>query len=212
MSDARARILSRLKAAPSRPLPSKPDWTAPAFGEGRVDRFVAMLEANHAEVHRVTADGWPAQLSGLLAARGVSRLLYAPGTELGTRLAAAWGDDPRLMPYDRPVETCKSTLVDDAEAGITAAKGGIAETGTLILWPSVEEPRLMSLLPPVHVVVVGAASLVDNLPQAIAGWAGGMPTNALLISGPSKTADIEQTLAYGVHGPKELVVLIVADA
>ena len=40
-------------------------------------------------------------------------------------------------------------------------------------------------------------------------WAAGMPTNALLISGPSKTADIEQTLAYGVHGPKELIVLII---
>ena len=40
-------------------------------------------------------------------------------------------------------------------------------------------------------------------------WSSGMPTNALLISGPSKTADIEQTLAYGVHGPKELIVLMI---
>ncbi|WP_278366532.1 LUD domain-containing protein, partial [Marinobacter salarius] len=40
-------------------------------------------------------------------------------------------------------------------------------------------------------------------------WAAGMPTNALLVSGPSKTADIEQTLAYGVHGPKELIVLVI---
>ena len=40
-------------------------------------------------------------------------------------------------------------------------------------------------------------------------WTGGLPTNALLVSGPSKSADIEQTLAYGVHGPKELIVLLV---
>jgi len=40
-------------------------------------------------------------------------------------------------------------------------------------------------------------------------WAGGLPTNALLISGPSKTADIQQTLAYGAHGPKELIVLVI---
>jgi L-lactate dehydrogenase complex protein LldG len=40
------------------------------------------------------------------------------------------------------------------------------------------------------------------------GWSNGMPTNALLISGPSKTADIQQTLAYGAHGPRELVVLL----
>ena len=44
------------------------------------------------------------------------------------------------------------------------------------------------------------------------GWAGGLPTNALLVSGPSKTADIQQTLAYGAHGPKELLVLILQDA
>ena len=43
------------------------------------------------------------------------------------------------------------------------------------------------------------------------GWANGLPTNALLISGPSKTADIQVTLAYGAHGPKELVVLLIGD-
>ena len=69
----------------------------------------------------------------------------------------------------------------------------------------------MSLLPPVHAVLVEEATLTDSLSEAIAlqHWAGGMPTNALLVSGPSKTADIEQTLAYGVHGPKDLIVLVI---
>jgi len=60
---------------------------------------------------------------------------------------------------------------------------------------------------------VRAADIADNLPGLIRaqGWAQSMPTNAVLISGPSKTADIEQTLAYGVHGPKELIVLVVED-
>ena len=88
--------------------------------------------------------------------------------------------------------------------------GGIAETGTLILWPDAGEPRLMSLVPPVHVALLDADRLYENLADVMRAehWAAGMPTNALLISGPSKTADIEQTLAYGIHGPKQLITLI----
>ena len=210
MSESRARILSRLKAAPPRTPPALPEWNQPDYGAVRLDRLVAMLEANHAEVHRVTATDWPAKLDALLAARSSRRLLFAPRTPLGERLRAAWGEDQRLLPYDQPVETLKPILVHQAEAGITAARGAIAETGTLILWPSAAEPRLLSLVPPLHVAVVEAACVVDTLAEAMSTWAGeGMPTNALLISGPSKTADIEQTLAYGVHGPKELVVLVV---
>ncbi|MFB1011556.1 MAG: LUD domain-containing protein, partial [Thiopseudomonas sp.] len=70
---------------------------------------------------------------------------------------------------------------------------------------------VMSLVPPVHFVLLDGNQLYRTLHQAMhqQGWADtGMPTNALLISGPSKTADIEQTLAYGVHGPKELIVLV----
>ena len=68
----------------------------------------------------------------------------------------------------------------------------------------------MSLVPPVHFVLLDAAAIYDNLLAAMTAerWADGLPTNALLISGPSKTADIQQTLAYGAHGPKELIVLL----
>ncbi|MGB5648992.1 MAG: LUD domain-containing protein, partial [Sedimenticolaceae bacterium] len=61
-----------------------------------------------------------------------------------------------------------------------------------------------------HIALLDADRLFENFAQMVEreGWAGGMPTNALLISGPSKTADIEQTLAYGIHGPKELITLI----
>jgi L-lactate dehydrogenase complex protein LldG len=96
-------------------------------------------------------------------------------------------------------------------AGFTTTLGGIAETGGLLLAPGPMEPRLLSLVPPVHLALLRAERIFDTLFQAFQelGWNREPPANALVISGPSKTADIEQTLAYGVHGPKRLVVILV---
>ncbi|CAA7619161.1 conserved hypothetical protein [Magnetospirillum sp. LM-5] len=203
---ARANILARLRAAPRQMVRDRPDWTPPTYGEGRLARFRAMLEAVHGEIHEVTTEDWAERLGVLLADRGATRVMVPPGLALPDGLVA--------VPYDQPVEELKAVLVQGVEAGITWAKAAIADTGTLVLWPDADEPRLTSLLPPIHVVLLRLGSLVDNLAQVMAdqNWAAGMPTNALLISGPSKTADIEQTLAYGVHGPKELIVLVLTDA
>ena len=211
---ARANILGRLRAARRTSIPALPAWDAPAYAvDERIGRFCQLLETLHAEVHRVTETDWPQQLRTILAGRAAS-LMVAPETESGRRLAADWSQDaPRLVPYDRPVEEMKTTLVHGVDAGLTTAVAGIAETGTLVLWPDAAEPRLLSLLPPIHVALVRASTVVDNLPELMRdqGWSSRMPTNVVLVSGPSKTADIEQTLAYGVHGPKELVVLVIED-
>jgi L-lactate dehydrogenase complex protein LldG len=65
-------------------------------------------------------------------------------------------------------------------------------------------------VPPVHFVIVDGTKLYNTFAEIIETeqWAQQMPTNALLISGPSKSADIQQTLAYGVHGPTDLVVIL----
>jgi len=115
--------------------------------------------------------------------------------------------------YDKPIESWKPAMFNDTPASFTAARGAIAETGTLILWPTPDEPRLMSLVPPVHIVLLDATRIYNTFFEAMQaeGWKNGLPTNSLLVSGPSKTADIQQTLAYGAHGPKELVVLMIGD-
>ncbi|HVI49703.1 MAG TPA: lactate utilization protein [Candidatus Sulfotelmatobacter sp.] len=215
MSDARANILARLKAAPRTPVPPRPDWTPPAFGDGKLTQFRKMIESVHGEVHDTTAAEWPERLRTILANKGVEAVLYGAATSHGAALAADWSgkEAPSLVPYSRRIEEMKDVLVHQVQAGVTSCRAAIAETGSLVLWPTAAEPRLMSLLPPIHVALLSASTLADSLAQLIAaeGWIDEMPTNALLISGPSKTADIEQTLAYGVHGPKELIVLVLAD-
>jgi len=222
MSDAaREAILATLRAVRRSPGPASgpppPDFSVLArktfpIAE-RYPRLRRMMEAVKAEFLEATEESWPRAVHELARSNGMATLLYGPGTPDGGRLAANWpqGDGPRLVPYDRPVEEIKSDLFEKIDAGFTTTRGGIAETGGLIIWPSPEEPRLLSLVPPVHVALLRTDFIFDTFHQAIAaqGWAADMPRNALLVAGPSKTADIEQTLAYGVHGPKRLVVVVI---
>lgn len=101
------------------------------------------------------------------------------------------------------------------DVGITKAQAGIAETGTLVLDSSVEHNRLVSLVPPVHIAILDAAKIYGTLGETLAALqtTGQELSPAItFITGPSRTADIELTLAIGVHGPKELYVIINQNA
>lgn len=99
----------------------------------------------------------------------------------------------------------------DFDVGITTAQAAIAESGTLVLESDQERHRLVSLLPPVHIVLVDASDLCGTLAEALelVRRAGAEMSRAItFITGPSRTADIELTLTIGVHGPKELYVIV----
>lgn len=214
---ARATILERLRRrTPAAPPASdfgvmaRKSWPEPE----RYARLRRLMEAVKTEFLEATEDDWPEAVLGFAVSQGLSRILYGPATAAGRRLAESWpaGDGPQLVPYDRLVEEIKEELFKRIDAGFTTTRGGIAETGGLILWPGPEEPRLMSLVPPVHIALLDTDEIFNTFWEAMRAecWSQGMPPNALLVSGPSKTADIEQTLAYGVHGPRRLVVVAVS--
>ena len=216
MTDARATILANLRGAPAQGPSPDLDFSVleaqhwdPEERLARLRRGMAAVKTEFLEA----ADGnWPRVVADFMRTEGLPGLLYGPGTGPGRALAAAWPDQgPALMPYDRPVEAFKDDLFRTVAAGFTTTLGGIAETGGLLLAPGPLEPRLLSLVPPVHIALLRADRIFDTLLQAFRelGWNRDLPANALVISGPSKTADIEQTLAYGVHGPKRLVVVVI---
>jgi L-lactate dehydrogenase complex protein LldG len=218
MSDqARSTILDRLRATRGTAPASRPN-DGPPLSRGwnaqeRVARLRRMMEAVKTEFLEAGRETWPSVVRSFLASQGVRTLLYAPDTEAGKLLAAQSPADelPTLLAYDRPIEDWKADLFASVDAAVTTTRGGIAETGSLVLWPSPAEPRLMSLVPPIHVALLDPGTIRETFTDVMReeSWSAGMPPNALLISGPSKTADIEQTLAYGVHGPKRLVVVLV---
>ena len=182
----------------------------------KVEQLKTLMEAVRSEVHVVKRQDWVEKLKAILKQKDVKSLLYAPDTDIGKTLDSARGDEsgslPELIAYQQEIENFKDDIFH-IDAGITSTLGAIAETGAIIVWPSEKEPRLMSLVPPIHIAVLDADKIFNTFCEAIQtqDWPGKMPTNVLLISGPSKTADIELVLAFGVHGPKEVVVLILDD-
>ena len=94
------------------------------------------------------------------------------------------------------------------QAGLTGALAGIAETGTLVMPGGPGKPLTASLLPETHLAVLPARDILDRLAQALALPQVRQASASVLITGPSRTADIEMTLTIGVHGPKNLVVFI----
>ncbi|MCW8329729.1 lactate utilization protein C [Photobacterium sp. SDRW27] len=215
MSKARQTILSRLREvdAPLRHSDTSAyqPWTATSETELQ-QRFVDGLTASHAEVFSTTAEQLESVLSQLLADKQLSHIAIGTGGEFLPAIEQATQQAQPVV-FERDIKRLKTKLFEQVDAGITHCLAGIADTGTLVLWPDSQEPRTLSLVPPTHIAIIKRSTLANNFTELMheQAWHTGMPTNSVLISGPSKTADIQQTLAYGAHGPRELVVVLIED-
>ena len=103
-------------------------------------------------------------------------------------------------------------FTDSIEVGITGCEFLIAQTGSIMVSSAQKGGRRIFVYPPIHVVIAGNDQLVENLKDAylkiLDKYKNNIPSQITLITGPSRTADIEKTLVLGAHGPKELHVLL----
>jgi L-lactate dehydrogenase complex protein LldG len=199
MTAAREEILGRVRRAladrPAAP-PVIRDYRG-VRGAGDLDLFVERVSDYRAEVH--LAGGPVAEtISAVLARRSLARVVVPDGFP-----------DEWLPAVDTVREPVDVRTLDAVSAVLTTCRIAIAETGTIVLdaGPGMG-PRSLTLVPDYHLVVVEAAQIVANVPDAVAALDPQRPLT--WISGPSATSDIELKRVEGVHGPRTLDVVVVA--
>ena len=204
--DARGAILARIRDAYPNP-PAKVDVPrdyARALGPDVdvIELFAERVADYQATVHRVAASDLPRAIAEALARRGARRLVVPAGLP-GEWLAAA-GDLERLA--DDPPLTHAD--LDAADGVVTGCAVAIAETGTIVLDAGdAQGRRALSLLPDYHLCVVPADRIVGTVAEGLERLDPRRPLT--WISGPSATSDIELQRVEGVHGPRNLEVVIV---
>lgn len=228
MSEARDQIINRIRASNGRTGPIDAEAAAkiqerlnrppvnliPERGKGEgaelVERFVEMAREASATVTRVaSADEVPAAVEQFLMRENLpSEVVMAPDESLD---ALPWSDQPRL--------TVRRDRAQPSDyVSVTPAFAGIAETGTLMVHSGATTPYTLNFLPETHIAVLGAEKIVGAYEDAWARLrtklkAAGettLPRTVCLITGPSRTGDIEKKILLGMHGPLRLNIILVA--
>ena len=207
-ADQQAMLAGRLATHPRHLIPQRSRLPRPE----QVALFIRNVEKEFGTVERVPDHAAiPAAMGEYLAAQNLpSRFVMAPHPEL---TAVPWADRPLLAFEQRRAEATDQVSLQHGYAAV-------AETGTLMLPSAPERPTTLNLLVETEVVVLRASRVVGAYEEA---WdllraesrdarsGGFMPRNIMFVTGPSRSADIEQTLELGAHGPRRLHVILVDD-
>ena len=175
-------------------------------GLSRVELFITEAEKVDATTERLnTCNDIPASIARYLKSANLpTTLRVATGTDMD---AIPWPNEPLLSVATGPAEGTDAV-------GVTGVFGGVAETGTLVMLSGPEHPTTLNFLPDTHIAVVSVDQIAGTYEEI---WAklrdsfghGKMPRVVNWITGPSRTADIEQTLLLGAHGPLRLHILVI---
>jgi L-lactate dehydrogenase complex protein LldG len=196
-----AAVDDRLRRTPKGVIPARGQLVA----AGRVQLFRRMAEKVFATVARVERDAdIPTAVADYLRAHNLPARVRT-------------GQDPAMvgLPWDKTAVEMSAGRSDGHDpVGLSRAVAGVAETGTVVLASGADNPTTLAFLPETHIVVVRAEDIVGDYETA---WGmvrrmhgkGQMPRTVNWITGPSRSADIEQTLLLGAHGPQRLHLIVV---
>lgn len=208
LADQVAMLQGRLARPPRHLIPARSQVARPA----QIDLLVRNIEKEFGTVERVAGpEGVPEAVAAYLAGQNLpTDLVMAPHPELR---AIPWSLRPLLSIREGRAEASDLVSVQHVFAAV-------AETGTLMLPSAPERPTTINLLPDTAIAVLRTSRVVgpyedawDLLRREGAGQPSGgfMPRNVMLVTGPSRSADIEQTLELGAHGPRRLHVVLIED-
>jgi L-lactate utilization protein LutC len=195
---ARERILQRVHSVSSDREASLPTHVQPIVDGDLVGRFTAALEAAAGTWERL------AQLSNVPERVSAYCALHGLSGELAVAPQLNGLDWPGSLPAS--LEARPGSTDGQAHVAVSQARAGVAETGSLVLASGPQTPTRLNFLSDHQLVVLESKSILSHLEDALTGE---MPRALNLVTGPSRTADVEQTLQLGAHGPRRLHVLLV---
>lgn len=201
---ARERLAAGVAAHPRNIVPRRTDLDRSAL----VALFETMVQRVHGTTARVASMAdVPDAVSDYLKSQNLpAQVVMAPDPTLD---AAGW-ERRKLL------EIRRGTPVESDPVSVTSAYAAVAETGTLVMASGPDHPSTLNFMPETHVVVLPASRVAkayedvwDQLRGAMDSRGGMLPRTVNMITGPSRSADIEQTLILGAHGPRDLHILVV---
>jgi L-lactate dehydrogenase complex protein LldG len=193
--------------------------SAPPSGDELRAQFIAALKVAGAQaIEAANEAGAAEQAAGVMRTKNLRSAAIGEGittdsASVAARLAADGYEVIRIGQQDGQATGDLKQRLSAIDVGIVEADYAIASTGTLAMVATPQRPRSISLLPPINIVLLRIGRILPDLAAALR--AVGPETIAsrpmVLITGPSRTADIEKRIVIGVHGPKELYVVIIPD-
>ena len=217
MNPAREEILGKVRAAlqrgPDMPVPAvPPTGRVRPRAAGATAAEIEMLLAEIGKLNGVTRrlrnrDDLQSALADLTRTEQVKKATLWATPDLEALDVAG---RLRALGVELVSPQAGMRAVAECDLGVTGVDAALPETGTLLLRSSPEKPRVVSLLPRVHLAILRPSALRADLHQAFAEVKG--DGYVVLVTGPSRTADIELTLTLGVHGPKSLYAWLLDEA